>query len=98
MAAPLLLRQALLLRACFHNYKHFTVRTVTARHRLWCSAAAINPPSEKPNDKPNSVWRMRNLIIENGRIKKMRFSMILNLLLCLLRKFFIHQSIWMEGH
>lgn len=55
MAAPLLLRHALLLRACFHNYKHFTVRTVTARHRLWCSAAAINPPSEKPNDKPNSV-------------------------------------------
>ncbi|KEH35755.1 DCL protein [Medicago truncatula] len=60
MAAPLLLRQALLLRACFHNYKHFTVRTVTARHRLWCSAAAINPPSEKPNDKPNSVSNTLN--------------------------------------
>lgn len=60
MAAPHLLKQALLLRACFHSIKHFTVRAVAARPRLWCSAAII-PPSEKPHDRLNSVNNTLNL-------------------------------------
>ncbi|PNX78263.1 protein DCL chloroplastic-like [Trifolium pratense] len=63
MAAPLLLRQTL-LRSCFHNYKHFTIGAVTARHRLWCSAA-ITPPSNKPNDKPNYLNNTLNLRRDN---------------------------------
>ncbi|CAJ2640947.1 unnamed protein product [Trifolium pratense] len=63
MAAPLLLRQTL-LRSCFHNYKHFTIGAVTARHRLWCSAA-ITPPSNKPNDKPNYLNNTSNLRRDN---------------------------------
>ncbi|XP_045827172.1 protein DCL homolog, chloroplastic [Trifolium pratense] len=63
MASPLLLRQTL-LRSCFHNYKHFTIGAVTARHRLWCSAA-ITPPSNKPNDKPNYLNNTLNLRRDN---------------------------------
>ncbi|CAI8599280.1 unnamed protein product [Vicia faba] len=61
MAAPHLLKQALLLRSCIHTYKHFTVRAVAARPRLWCSTAIL-PPSEKPNgNKLNSVNNTLNL-------------------------------------
>lgn len=40
MASPLILKQALLLQACFHNYQRFTAGAVAARHRPWCSPAA----------------------------------------------------------
>ncbi|XP_029124689.1 uncharacterized protein LOC109818491 isoform X2 [Cajanus cajan] len=52
--ASLLLRQALLLRVCFHNYQRFAAGAVAARHRLWCSAAA-NSPSDKADDKTSSA-------------------------------------------
>ncbi|KAG5048176.1 hypothetical protein JHK85_009279 [Glycine max] len=51
--ASLFLRQALLLRVCFHNYQRFTAGGVAARHRLWCSAAA-NLPSDEAEKKTNS--------------------------------------------
>ncbi|TKY75026.1 DCL protein [Spatholobus suberectus] len=53
MASPLLLRQALLLRVCVHNYQRFTAGDVAARHRLWCSAAA-NLPSDEADEKTSS--------------------------------------------
>ncbi|KAK7410060.1 hypothetical protein VNO78_00545 [Psophocarpus tetragonolobus] len=53
MASPLLLRQALLLRVCFHNYHCFTAGAVAARQRLWCSAAS-NVPSDEAEEKTNS--------------------------------------------
>ncbi|KAL2346435.1 hypothetical protein Fmac_000435 [Flemingia macrophylla] len=53
--ASLLLRQALLLRVCFHNYQSFAAGAVAvaARHRLWCAAAA-NSPSDEADDKTSS--------------------------------------------
>ncbi|RDX58112.1 Protein DCL-like, chloroplastic, partial [Mucuna pruriens] len=48
--AYLLLRQALLLRVCLHNYQRFTDGAVAARHRPWCSAAA-NLPSDEAEEK-----------------------------------------------
>lgn len=60
MAAPLLLRQALLLRACFHNSKRFTAGAFAARHRLWCSAAT-NPQSDEADNKVISGSNTLNL-------------------------------------
>lgn len=58
MAAPLLLRQVLLLRACLHSH---TARAVVARHRLWCSAAT-NSPSNEAEEKaiPSTTFNLRS--------------------------------------
>jgi len=53
MGSPLLLRQALLLRVCFHNYQRFTAGAVVAPHRPWCSAAS-SLSSEEAHEKTNS--------------------------------------------
>ncbi|CAJ1973423.1 unnamed protein product [Sphenostylis stenocarpa] len=49
MASPLLLRQALLLRVCFHNYQRFAAGAVAARHRPLCSASASLPSDQETN-------------------------------------------------
>ncbi|QCE16504.1 hypothetical protein DEO72_LG11g3521 [Vigna unguiculata] len=53
MAAPLLLRQALLLRVCFHNDQRFTAGAVAARHRPWCSVTA-SLSSDEADEKTKS--------------------------------------------
>ncbi|KAJ1431054.1 hypothetical protein SESBI_07291 [Sesbania bispinosa] len=60
MAAPLLLKQVLLLRASLHNYKRFTAGAVEARHRLWCSAAT-NSSSNEADEKVSSGSNTFNL-------------------------------------
>ncbi|CAL0327085.1 unnamed protein product [Lupinus luteus] len=55
MAAPLFLRQFLLLRVHVYNYKSFTFRDVAPPHRLWCSAATNQPLNEDENKVGNLV-------------------------------------------
>ncbi|KAK7310832.1 hypothetical protein RJT34_08586 [Clitoria ternatea] len=51
MAAPLLLKQVMLLRLCFHNNnRRFTAGAVATPHRLWCSAAT-NLPSDEADER-----------------------------------------------
>ncbi|XP_061343215.1 protein DCL, chloroplastic-like isoform X2 [Gastrolobium bilobum] len=58
MAAPLVLRQVLLLRVCLHSHKRLTAGAVAvaARHRLWC-IAATNTPSNQADEKISSSLR-----------------------------------------
>lgn len=59
MAAPLLLRQVLLLRVGLHTHKRFAFGLVAAPKRLWCSASATNSPSEEAEERVGNLVRAK---------------------------------------
>lgn len=76
MAAPLLLRQALLLRCgdqkgvvqvvCFHNYQSFTAGAIAARYRPLCSATA-NLSSDEADEKTKSSGISNNSFVRKAQ-------------------------------